>query len=185
MDSVNAAQFFGVLVIISNVIAMQMKSKKKIIFCYLLANLFSSIMFFLLQSYSGAMICLFAMFQTIINNCFERNKKEVPKVLIVLYIIISIILGTITFNKYIDIMPIVCSILFTLIIIQNKESYIRKFALINIIIWVIYDLLCNAYTGAISDLITTISTIVGIYRFDIKVKKNELERKKINENNSL
>ena len=35
-------------------------------------------------------------------------------------------------------------------------------------IWVVYDLLCKAYTGAISDIITLISTIIGIYRFDIK-----------------
>ena len=172
MDLSYVAQFFGVLVIISNVIAMQMKKKKQIIICYVLANLFSSINFYLLNSYSGAIICLFAIFQTFINNYFEKNEKDVPKVLIVLYIIISILLGSITFNNYIDIMPIVCSILYTIIILQKKEANIRKIALINIIIWVVYDILCRAYPLAISDLITTASTIIGIYRFDIKKNKN-------------
>lgn len=69
-------------------------------------------------------------------------------------------------------MPIICSILFTIMILQKKEANIRKLALINIIIWVVYDLLCKAYTGAISDLITASSTIIGIYRFDIKKKNN-------------
>ena len=172
MDLFKVAQFFGVLVIIANVIAMQMKSKKKIIFCYFLVNLFSSIMFFLLKQYSGALICLFAIFQTVINNCFERKEKDIPKTIIAVYVIISIILGGVTFKIYIDIMPIICSILFTILILQKKEANIRKLALINIIIWVVYDLLCKAYTGAISDIITLISTIIGIYRFDIKKKKN-------------
>lgn len=172
MDSSDVAYFFGFLVIISNIIAMQMKNKKQIIFCYILANLFSSINFYLLKSYSGAIICLFAIVQTFINNYFEKMKKDVPKVLITLYIIISIILGAITFNKYIDIMPIVCSILYTIIILQKKETNIRKIALINIIIWVLYDILCKAYALVISDLITTVSTIIGIYRFDIKTNKS-------------
>lgn len=172
MDLSDVAYFFGFLVIISNVIAMQMKNKKQIIFCYILANLFSSVNFYLLKSYSGAIICLFAIVQTFINNYFEKMKKDVPKVLITLYIIISIILGAITFNKYIDIMPIVCSILYTIIILQKKETNIRKIALINIIIWVLYDILCKAYALVISDLITTVSTIIGIYRFDIKTNKS-------------
>ena len=168
MDLSYVAQFFGVLVIISNVIAMQMKKKKQIIFWYILGNMLSSIMFFLLQRYSGATICLFAIFQTFINKYFEKKEKDVPKVIITAYIIISIILGVITFNDYIDIMPIVCSILYTIMILKKKESNIRKTALINIIIWGVYDFLSKAYSGMISDLITTIATLVGIYRFDIK-----------------
>lgn len=173
MDLSNVAQFFGVLVIISNVIAMQMKKKKQIIFWYVLGNMLSSIMFFLLRRYSGAAICLFAIVQTFINSYFEKNEKNVPKTIITTYIIISIILGVITFNGYIDIMPIICSILYTIMILQKKESNIRKTALINIIIWGVYDFLSKAYSGMISDLITTIATLVGIYRFDIKEKNVE------------
>lgn len=34
------AQFFGILVIIANVLSMQMKNKKQIILMFILANLF-------------------------------------------------------------------------------------------------------------------------------------------------
>lgn len=166
------AQFFGILVIISNVIAMQINNRKRILFCCVLANIFASINFYLLKSYSGAIICLFAVFQTIINNFFEKKEKDVPKLLIVIYIMISIILGSVTFNTYLDIMPIMCLILFTIMILQKKESNIRKIALINIILWIVYDFSCKAYTEGISDLITMIPIIIGIYRFDIKNKKS-------------
>ena len=55
-------------------------------------------------------------------------------------------------------------------IIQKKEKNIRKISLINIVLWVIYDIIYLAYTAAISDVFTTVSTIVGIYRFDFKKK---------------
>lgn len=163
-----AAQFFGILVIIANVIAMQMKNKKQIIFMFILANLFSAINFILLQSYSGAIICFFAIIQTFINKIFENKKQQVPKLVILIYIVISIILGAITFNSFIDVLPIICSILYTITIIQDKEKNIRRISLVNIVLWIIYDIVCQAYTAAISDSLMTISTLVGMYRLDYK-----------------
>lgn len=162
------AQLFGILVIVANVLSMQMKNKKQIILMFILANLFSAINFMLLQSYSGAIICFFAILQTFINKIFEKKEQQVSKLVILIYIIISIILGTITFNTIIDILPIICSILYTITIIQDKEKNIRRISLINIILWIIYDVVCQAYTAAISDLLMTISTLVGMYRFDYK-----------------
>ena len=162
------AQFFGILVIIANVLSMQMKNKKQIILMFILANLFSAINFILLQSYSGAVICFFAIIQTFINKIFENKQQQVPKIIIGIYIVISIILGVITFNNIIDILPIICSILYTLTIIQEKEKNIRRISLVNIILWIIYDIVCQAYTATISDLLMTISTIIGMYRFDRK-----------------
>lgn len=165
------AQFFGILVIIANVLSMQMKNKKQIILMFILANLFSAINFILLQSYSGAVICFFAIIQTFINKIFEKKQQQVPKIIIVIYIVISIILGLITFNNIIDILPIICSILYTITIIQDYEKNIRRISLVNIILWIIYDIACQAYTAAISDSLMTISTIIGIYRFDYKEVK--------------
>lgn len=162
------AQFFGILVIIANVLSMQMKKKKQIILMFILANLFSAINFVLLQSYSGAIICIFAIVQTFINKIFENKNKQVPRWLIIIYVVISIILGAITFKSYIDILPIICSILYSLTIIQDKEKNIRRISLVNIILWIIYDIVCQAYTAAISDSLMTISTLIGMYRFDYK-----------------
>lgn len=162
------AQFFGILVIIANVLSMQMKNKKQIILMFVLGNLFSAINFILLQSYSGAVICFFAIIQTCINKIFENKQQQVPKIIIGIYIVISIILGVITFNNIIDILPIICSVLYTLTIIQEKEKNIRRISLVNIILWMIYDIVCQAYTATISDLLMTISTIIGMYRFDRK-----------------
>lgn len=162
------AQFFGILVIVANVLSMQMKSKKQIIFMFILANLFSAINFILLQSYSGAIICSFAIIQTLINKIFEKKKVQVPRIVIGIYVVISIILGAITFNSFIDVIPVICSILYTMSIIQDKEKNIRRISLANIILWIIYDVVCQAYTAAISDLLMTLSTLVGMYRLDYK-----------------
>lgn len=128
----------------------------------------------MLQSYSGAVICFFAIIQTFINKIFEKKQQQVPKIIIVIYIVISIILGIITFSNIIDILPVICSILYTITIIQDYEKNIRRISLANIILWIIYDIVCQAYTAAISDSLMTISTIIGMYRFDYKRNKNKM-----------
>lgn len=162
------AQIFGTLMLIVNVLAMQMKDKKNIIFMLLLANLFAVFNFVFLNGYSGAIICGFAIIQTIINNFYEKKGKKLPFLLLMIFIIISIILGIFTFKGIIDILPIVCSILYSLIIVQSKERIIRILSLINIVLWLIYDLFFMAYVAAISDILVVASTLIGMYRFDFK-----------------
>ena len=116
------AQFFGILVIIANILAMQMRKKKQILFLFILANLFSSINFILLKSYTGAIICAFAILQNFINDIFERKGLIVPGKVIFTYALISVILGALTYNNLIDVIPVICSLLYTIIIIQSKES---------------------------------------------------------------
>lgn len=165
------AQIFGILVIITNVLAMQMKDKKQIILLFVFANLFSAINFLLLQSYTGTIICVFAIVQTLVNKVFENKSKNIPIGVILCYVIISIILGLLTFASFIDIIPIICSILYTITIIQKEEKNIRRITLVNIILWIVYDIICLAYTAALSDSLTTISTLVGMYRLDYKREK--------------
>ena len=106
------AQIIGILLIILNVISMQMKEKKNIVFTLLLINLLAAINLMMLGSYTGSIICFFAVIQIIINNIFERKEKEVPKVILGIYIIISIICGVITYKTIFDVLPIISSILF-------------------------------------------------------------------------
>lgn len=167
------AQIFGVLIIIANALSMQMKKKQQILIMFILGNLFSTINFILLQSYSGAIICFVAILQTTINYVFDKRGKKLPKWLITSYIIVVILCGLITYRTYLDILPILCSILYTTTILQTKERKIRKITLINAISWFIYDLASMAYTAGISDMVIIISTLIGMYRFDYEKEKKK------------
>lgn len=169
------AQFFGILIIIANALSMQMKKKQQILIMFILGNLFSTINFILLQSYSGAIICFVAIIQTSINYFFDKKEKKLPRWLIGSYMIVFILCGLITYQTYLDILPILCSILYTTTIIQTKEKNIRRITLINAISWLVYDFAAMAYTAGISDMVILISTLIGMYRFDFKKEK----RKKI------
>lgn len=165
------AQVMGFLGIITNIVSMQLEKKKQILYCFILANAFFSISYILLGGYVGGIICIIANVQTIINYFFEKKEKEIPKWLILIYFVSSFIGGMITYKTAFDILPVLGGLTYTWSIIQKEEKNIRRITLLNILLWLTYDIYILAYSTVVSDLFFITSTIIGMLRFDLKKKE--------------
>ena len=89
---------------------------------------------------------------------------------------ISIIGGIFTSHNVLDVIPIICLVLYTLSILQSKEKNIRLFTVANILGWMIYDFYAKAYIGILFSLFSLTSTIIAIIRYDIKKERKEVIR---------
>ncbi len=169
------AQILSFIAMLTNMIAVQLKTKKHILLTIVVSNLLFVISYILLGAYVGALTCGIVAIEIIINTILEDKGKTTPKSLIIVYLIISIILGITTFNGFVDLLPILASILFIFTLRQSKEKYVRLLILGNLTSWIIYDFFVKAYLAGFSDLFVISSTITAIYRYDIKkeVKENE------------
>ena len=172
------AQILSFIAMVINMVAVQLKTKKQILLTIVVSNLLFVISYILLGAYVGALTCGIVAIEIIINTILEDKGKVTPQFLIIIYLIISIILGITTFNSLIDLLPIIASILFILTLRQSKEKYVRLLILGNLTSWIIYDFFVKAYLAGISDLFVISSTITAIYRYDIKrdVKENEQDK---------
>lgn len=170
------AQILSFIAMVINMIAVQLKTKKQILLTIVVSNLLFVISYILLGAYVGALTCGIVAIEIIINTILEDKGKVTPKFLIIIYLIISIIIGITTFNSLIDLLPIIASILFILTLRQAKEKYVRLLILGNLTSWIIYDFFVKAYLAGISDLFVISSSITAIYRYDIKKEVKENER---------
>lgn len=166
------AQIFGILGIIFSVLSMQMKTKKNIMIMLLCLNLASALNFLFLNSISGSLICFFAVLETFINYLFDSKDKPVPIYIICIYVIVNIGLGLSSYHSPLDILPIVCALLYCLTICTKKESNIRKIMFGNQSIWLVYDLIVKAYMFSISNVLTLISIVISYFRYDYKKGNN-------------
>ena len=172
MSNFVIAQIFGVIGIICSILSMQMKKRKHILILLLMLNLASALNFLFLKGYTSSIICFVAVLEMLINYFFfEKKKKDVPLYLIFIYIIINIILGIIPYTNIIDILPIICATLYCVTIACKKESNIRKLMFLNQVFWLTVDLKYKAYMFAISNILTLISIIISMYRYDYKKGK--------------
>ena len=87
-----------------------------------------------------------------------------------MYIVVNILLGASSYSSIIDIIPVSCAIIYCLTVCMNKESNIRKLMFSNQSLWLIYDIIVKAYMFSISNILTLISIIIAMYRYDYKKK---------------
>ena len=172
MNNFVIAQIFGVIGILFSVLSMQMKTKKNIMIMLLCLNLASALNFLFLDSMSGFWVCLFAVLETFINYIFDSKGKRVPLYIVVIYVIVNIALGLMSYHSPLDILPIVCALLYCATVCTKKESVIRKLMFGNQSIWLVYDIIVKAYMFSISNILTLISIIIAYFRFDHKKGNN-------------
>ena len=159
------AQIFGVIGIIFSVLSMQMKTKKNIMIMLLWLN------FLFLNSISGSLVCFFAVFETFLNYLFDSKNNKVPIYVIAFYVVVNLVLGFSTYNSLLDLIPIVCALIYCATICTKKESIIRKEMFVNQTLWLIYDIIVKAYMFSISNILTLISIVISMIRYDYKKKK--------------
>ena len=76
----------------------------------------------------------------------------------------------ISYHKVLDIVPVICALLFCATVCTKKEANIRKIMFANQSTWLVYDLIVKAYMFGISNVLTLISIIIAFFRYDYKKK---------------
>ena len=162
------AQILSLTAMLINIVAVQLKTKKQILLTIVVSNALFVISYILLGAYVGAITCTITAIEIIINTFLEDKGKKTSKPLIALYLLISIMIGILNLGNIIDLLPIVASIFFIFSLVQSKEKYVRLLILGNLTSWMIYDIFVGAYSAASSDIFVISSTLIAIYRYDIK-----------------
>lgn len=175
------AQILGTIGTIISAISIQLKNKKDILLGFIIINFVSVLTLILLNGYTGAIVCFVVGVQTIIISIYVSKNRKFPKLLIFIFLFISIVLGSLAYKSLIDIFPLFCSITYTLSILQKKEKNIRFLTFLNLLSWLIYDIFIMAYTYAFSDLFLITSTLIAIIRYDIIDYFKKKEMKKLDE----
>ena len=165
------AQILGIIGLVLKIIAIQFKDKKKILLMFILVNLTIGIELLLLKAYAGAIVSLTAVAQTTINYIYVKKDKKLPRFYIPIYVIISLSLGIYSYKELMDILTILCAMLYIAIIFQTKEKNIRMLSFFQIVCWITYNIYHMAYTDALFKIGFLISNIIAIYKYDIKKNK--------------
>lgn len=155
------SQMFCVFGLILYVLSMQMNEKKLILKFQTFSFSFYTIQYFMLGAYSGMLSYLINMIRSIIFFLFD-NKRKYIKYLIILFVIISLIIGMYTYNEIFDVIPIINSVLSIFNISQKNINNIKKGQIVISYLWIIYDIKVYSYIAMLSELIVILSTIKGL-----------------------
>lgn len=170
------AQGFGVLGLLVMIISLFQKDKDKMLKYVVFNGIFFGIQYLLLHAYSGMFSNFFGIGRTYVSKEKEKNEKLDKWYVLMFFLVGYIIIGFISFDGIPSLLPIVGELIYVVTLWQKSVKRIRLGTLMMVILWLIYDVIVQAYPSLITDIIVMTSTIVAIITNDILKKERKLKK---------
>lgn len=165
------AQICGVIILVLTVISVQFKTKEKILIFQIIANIIVAIQYFLLNAMTGGVIAIINTIRCIIFYYYKKKDKKPSITFLVIFIVVAITSGILTWQNAFSIIPIISGILFTYGLWQDNVKITKICTAIVAGNSILYNIVVKAYVGAAQSFAEFISAIIAIIRY-----KNQKEK---------
>ena len=136
------------------------KEKKEILLMQVVAYIFFTIHYYLLNAITGTICNILGLISLLIIYYLSiKNKKKDKIVLIMIPILLGI--SILTYQNIYSIFPIISIIISLLSFINDDENIIRFIGIISAIAWLIYAIVYHSYVAIAFEIFTIISTVIA------------------------
>ncbi|OGO87184.1 MAG: hypothetical protein A2Y15_07795 [Clostridiales bacterium GWF2_36_10] len=156
----------------------QQNNRKRILICQIIGTCFFCIHFFMLGTYTGAVLNAIGAFRGIIYYNGEKKFFGSP-IWLWLFISISIAAGVLTWEGAISILPTVGMIIGSVSVWVKKPRNIRILSFIPSPMWMTYNIVNVSIPGIVTEVFVMTSIAISIIRYDILKKQEKLPLKSI------
>ncbi len=166
------AQVFGLVALVANVLICQAEKRKQMLGLQLIVNLAYLMNYVLLGALTGAAMCIVCSFRAIIFGKLDKENRPTWPFVVMLVVVIAT--GIITWQGIISLLATVGVVMTTITYWQRDPQSVRKFSLISSPLWMLYNLFSLSITGFLTELLATLSALVGFARFRKKPRAAKL-----------
>ncbi len=159
------AQVMGVFAIITWVMSIILKNKKDIILSQVVANAIYSVEYTILKADSAASMNFLSFIRLIIYYIFARKNKELPKIILIVFSFLVIVLGIFTYNGLLSIIPIIITLFYTYSLWQDNLKITRIIYVVSAFIWIYYNFQVGAFVGIIGNMLEIIAGIGALIKY--------------------
>lgn len=154
------AQIFGFLALIACIVQFCSKTKKVYILFGILINLLLGIEYLFLGTFSGAYLCLFAVFRCIVYLFKGKNKFFSGIHIPIFFVLCNILIEVFTFKNWFDILPAISAISVSLYPWSDNIKFIKICTLFIGPLWITYDILVGAWVSMIMEIVELVGKFI-------------------------
>ena len=167
-------QGIGFIGIALNIIAVQFNKHWQIILVKTLGSFMFVIQYILLKAWTGAAMDGIGILRNIIF-IFAVQKGKPTLIWIILFSVLTVVLGAVTYEGYISFLAIGAKLLSCIAYGINNPRTIRYLGLPTSMLWITYNSIHVSIAGVINELLVTSSIIIAEIRY-IKILKNNKKK---------
>lgn len=180
-----AAQAIGIVAMSLNIVSFQFKSRKKLITAQLFGGLLFTVHYLLLGLATGTVLigCVLN-FMSVFRSVIYINKDRLHAdrlvwklsfsvLFVIAYAMVFLVfkMSATPANLAIEVLPTVSMIISTFALAMNDSKGIRRLSLIYCPLWLVYNIIRFSIGGAICEIFSISSVVVGMLRHDIKKRQ--------------
>lgn len=178
------AQIIGIIAMIVAVSSYQVKSQKGIVSVLIISTSLWTLHYFMKGLYIGSLLNLLCAVRSVIYSMRSTKKWAASVIWIYVFTALSLVIYALQFtvfgeevtlgNLALQFLPLI-GVFATSIGFRSKTGFgVRASQLVSGPVWFIYNFIGGSIGGVVTEVIATISVIIGIIRHDIK----DLKKKK-------
>ncbi len=171
------AQALGLGAMACNVISLQQKEKKNLLLFQLLVSGLFTVSFFLLGAYAAFLQNVVATARNILFSREKMSEKQ-SKVWTWVFIGLFLLAYGLTFvlfgedfnakNAIVNALPTIAMCIMSIAFGLKSVFKIRVLSIFNAVLWLIYSIIFVSVGDIISEVMSIVSSTIGIIRIDLK-----------------
>lgn len=130
-----------------------------------IANGIYGIEYLLLGAFSAASMNFLSFLRLLVYYFYALLNIKMPKWILFVFITLVLLLGIITYDGLISLLPIIITVLYTYAFWQNNLNVARIIYIVAAIIWIYYNYEVGAYVGIIGNALEIITGLISLIKY--------------------
>ena len=157
----------GVAGMLTSAVIFQQKARKRMLIWKLISDLFWVAHYLALGAYSGAAV----MFVSVLRSVLLLRVENPGKGWLAAFLTISLVLSILAWKNIFSLLALACSFCSIIAFWMDSPKLTRMITIPASGAYLVYCVSCGSIEGSVSEAFGVISAIVGVFRLDIKKKK--------------
>ena len=171
MDNFIFVQILGIITLILFVVSLQQRKKETYLLLQTCGTLLYIIQYILTDKITGAIIFAVVAVRGLAFYYYKKKNLK-PSVIILIIFQVALVISTyFSWQNILSIIPFIATSAKTWGTWQDDMKWLRRTSLLGQSCMIIYNLSASMYTGALTEVCNSISTIIAMWRYDFRKEK--------------
>ena len=140
------------------------EKKEQILFMQIIAYIFFTIHYYLLNGITGAICNLIGLVALVTIYVFEKYNLGNKLFISITCMLAVFLINIITFQNFFSIFPIIASIIVIISFLDNNEKNIRVIGVIAAVCWLIYAIAYKSYVAIVFEVLTLVGVFIALLK---------------------
>ena len=163
------AQLMGIGALIFLIYSFQKNNKKTLLKFQIISSFLYALQYLFLGAITGFLMNIVCMTRNYVFKKYDDIDTSLSWLLLIIGVMS--LLTMFSYDGYASLLPFIAVLLFTISLWLGNLRLIRIFEAVGAILFIVYSIIVNAYTGVFAFSFELSTVLFAIYRFDIKKLK--------------